>query len=259
MLYSAWIVFKKETAGFFRSPLFYFLAFTMTILLSVLFSISLDKFSQTSANAMLQFGASPQLMNIHYAVFLPHLSIINLIMIFLIPALAMKLLSEEKKMRTFDLLLTSPISSSAIVAGKYFATLATVFGLIVISFVYPVVSRRVFEFSWAPTIVAALGIFLVSAVYASMSLFASSITENSLVSFVLAIVFNLSIWFVGALNESFDNPGAKAVLEHLSLNTHLAGMIEGTIRTNALVFFVSIIFLFCFLTERVVESARWRS
>lgn len=259
MLYSTWIVFKKETAGFFRSPLFYFLAFTMTILLSVLFSISLDKFSQTSANAMLQFGASPQLMNIHYAVFLPHLSVINLIMIFLIPALAMKLLSEEKKMRTFDLLLTSPISSTAIVAGKYLATLVTVLGLIAVSFVYPIVSRGVFEFSWAPTIVAALGIFLVSAVYASMSLFASSLTENSLVSFVLAIVFNLSIWFIGALNESFDNPALKSVLEHLSLNTHLAGMIEGTIRTNALVFFVSLIFLFCFLTERAVESARWRS
>ncbi|AGH95036.1 ABC transporter permease subunit [Pseudobdellovibrio exovorus] len=259
MMKATYTIFKKELAGFFKSPLFYFLSFTMTILLSILFSISLEKFAQASGNAVMQFGASAQMLNIHYAVFLPHLSIMNLIFIFLIPALCMKLLSEEKKMRTFDLLLTSPVSSASIVLGKYFAALVTVLALILVSFVYPAVSRRVFEFSWAPTIVAALGIFLVAAVYTAMSMFASSLTENGLVAFVLSIVLNLSVWFIGALNESFDGSTLKAVLEHLSLNTHLAAMIEGTIRTNGLIFFLSLIFLFCFLTERVVESARWRA
>lgn len=253
------VIFKKELAGFFKSPLFYFLAAAMTILLSVLFAMSLEKFALSSFNSVMQFGASSQLMNIHYAVFLPHLSVINLILIFLIPALAMKLFSEEKKMRTFDLLLTSPVTSAAIVAGKYFAILVTVLGLILISFVYPLVASRVFQFVWAPTLVAAVGIFLVAAVYAAMSLFASSLTENGLIAFVLAIVFNLAIWFIGALNESFDGVMLKGILEHLSLNTHLAGMIEGTIRTNGVIFFLSLIFLFCFLTERVVESARWRA
>lgn len=253
------VIFRKEFAGFFKSPLFYFLSFMMTILLSILFSISLDKFAQTSSNAMLQFGTQPQLLNIHYSVFLPHLSIINLIFIFLIPALTMKLISEEKKVRTFDLLLTSPISSLAIVMGKYLAALVTIFGLILVSFIYPIVSRQVFEFSWAPTLVAALGIFLVAAVYTAMNLFASSLTENGLIAFVLSIIFNLSIWFIGALNESFDEPHLKSILEHMSLNNHLAAMIEGTIRTNGLIFFFSLIFLFCFLTERVIESSRWRA
>lgn len=252
-------VFKKEIAGFFKSPLFYFLAFMLTILLSILFSISLDKFAQSSSNAMLQFGMQQQLLNIHYAVFLPHLSIINLVFIFLIPALTMRLISEEKKMRTFDLLLTSPISSFSIVMGKYLATIVVIFGLVVVSFIYPLITRHVFEFSWGPTLVAGFGILLVSAVYASMNLFASSLTENGLVAFVLSIVFNLSIWFIGALNESFDSPVLKKILEHISLNNHLAGLIEGTIRTSGLVFFTSLIVLFCFLTERVIESSRWRA
>ena len=252
-----WVIFKKELAGYFRSPLFYFLSFMMTILLSIMFSISFEKFAQNSTSAMLQFGVTPQMLNIHYAVFLPHLSIVNLIFIFLVPALTMKLLSEEKKMKTFDLLLTSPVTSLSIVLGKYFATLVTIFALIGVSFIYPLVSRRVFDFDWGPTLVSALGIFLVASVYVAMNLFASSLTENGLVSFVLSIVFNMSIWFVGALNESFDNPTTKAILEHISLNTHLAGLIEGTIRTNGLVFFGSLIFLFCFLTERVIESTRW--
>ena len=254
---STYVIFKKELAGFFKSPLFYFLAFAMTLLLSIMFSISFEKFSQSSANAMLQFGSTPQMLNIHYAVFLPHLSIVNLIFIFLIPALSMKLISEEKKMKTFDLLLTSPVSSVAIVMGKYLATLITIFALICVSFVYPVISSRVFDFTWGPTLVSALGIFMVAGVYLAMNLFASSLTENGLVAFVLSIALNLAIWFIGALNESFDNPATKVVLEHISLNNHLAGLIEGTIRTNGLIFFFSLIFLFCFLTERVIESSRW--
>ena len=80
-----------------------------------------------------------------------------------------------------------------------------------------------------------------------------------MIAFVLSIVFNLAIWFVGALNESFDEPTTKKILEHLSINTHLAGLIEGTVRTSGLVFILSLIFLFCFLSERVIESSRWRS
>ncbi len=253
------VLFKKELAGYFLSPLFYFISFLMTGLLSVMFSISLGKFHETVSNAMLQLGAPPQAQNIHYAVFIPHLSLVNLLLIFLVPALCMRLLAEEKKVRTFDLLLTSPVTSLTIVLGKYLATLVTIFGLIVVTMIYPVISSRIADFSWAPTLIAAIGIFLVAAVYAAMDLFASSLTDNGLIAFVLSIVFNLTIWFVGALNESFDEPTAKKILEHLSINTHLAGLIEGTVRTSGLVFIFSLIFLFCFLTERVIESSRWRA
>lgn len=253
------VIFKKELAAYFLSPLFYFISFLMTSLLSIMFAMSLDKFNSTVSNAMMQFGASTQQQNIHYAVFLPHLSLVNLLLIFLVPSLCMRLLAEEKKMHTFDLLLTSPVTSVAIVMGKYLATLVTILGLIAVTMIYPIIASHIAAFPWAPTIIAALGIFLVSAVYAAMNLFASSLTDNGLIAFVLSIVFNLSIWFIGALNESFDDPTSKKILEHLSINTHLSGLIEGTIRTSGLVFIFSLIFLFCFLTERVIESSRWRS
>lgn len=224
-----------------------------------MFSIALDRFNALSTNSMMQLGVSPQQQNIHYSVFLPHLSLVNLLMIFFIPALCMRLLAEEKKMKTFDLLLTSPVTSLEIVLGKYLATLVAILGLILVAMIYPLISRQMTEFAWAPTVIAAFGIFLVSAVYAAMNLFASSLTENSLVAFILSIMFNLFIWFVGALNESFDQPVIKKILEHLSINTHLAGLIEGTIRTSGLIFILSLIFLFCFLTERVIESSRWRA
>ena len=159
LMRGTFVIFKKELSAYFLSPLFYFISFLMTSLLSVMFAISIDKFNYTVSNAMMQFGASAQQQNIHYAVFLPHLSLVNLLLIFLVPALSMKLLAEEKKMHTFDLLLTSPVTSLAIVLGKYFATVVTIFGLICVTLIYPIISRQIAEFSWAPTLIAAFGIF----------------------------------------------------------------------------------------------------
>ena len=178
---------------------------------------------------------------------------------FFIPALAMRLLSEEKKSRTFDLLLTSPLTSMDIVLGKFFALFSVSFAITLIAAIYFILSRRMFEFSWAPTLIATLGILFVAAVYSAVSLFASSLTENTMISLALGIVFNISLWIIGGLADLFDGPIAKPIFDQLSMNNHLQSMIEGVIKTNGLVFFVSLIFLFCFLTERVVESSRWRA
>ncbi len=255
---STFVIYKKELSGFFVSPLFYFVAFLMTTLLSVMFSLSLDKFSYLAVNPMMQMGTSSQLQNIHYAVFLPHLSLVNLLLIFLVPAFSMRLLAEEKKMRTFDLLLTCPVRSSDIVLGKFLALLTTLTALLAIALIYPAITRRIVAFPLAPTLIAALGIFLVAAVYAAMNLFASSLTDNSLIAFVVSVALNLAIWFLGALSDTFDGGIVKKIFEHISLNTHLASLIEGTFRTNGFIFFASLIFIFCFLAERVIESARWR-
>lgn len=253
------VIFKRELATYFLSPTFYLITFLVTLLLSVMFTLSLAKFAELSGNQMLQMGLSPAQQNIHYGVFLPHLSLVNLMFIFLIPAFCMRLLAEEKKMHTFDLLMTSPVKSFDIVLGKFFATMVVVSCILVVSMVYILIARRMAEFSWAPTLTAALGIFLVAGVYVAMDLFASSLTESALVAFVLSIIFNMGIWFIGALNDSINTPWLKDIFEHISLNTHLAGMIEGTLRTNGLIFLLSLIFLFCFLTERMIESSRWRS
>ena len=113
-------------------------------------------------------------------------------------------------------------------------------------------------FSWGPLIVAFAGIFVVGAVYAAMDLFASSLTESAVVSYVLAVILNMGVWFVGVGADASDNPTVRAIFEHISLNQHLAGLVEGTVRTNGVIFLLSLVVLFCFLSERVVESARWR-
>lgn len=254
----SWTICKKELRGFLTSPNFYLIAFLFTLLFSLTYSLSLSQFVRNLSSMVAMPGAPPQQMNIHYAVFLRLLSYLNLMLIFVVPALTMKLFAEEKKMRTFDLLLTSPVTSLHIVFGKYFASLGIIFVLVFLAFLYPLFTATFATIQWPPLIIAYFGIFLVGGVYASMNLFCSSLTESILIAYVTSVLLNISIWLVGMGVEAVDGQTARQVFEHISLNTHLAGLVEGTIRSSALIFLFSVCALFVFLCERVVESNRWR-
>lgn len=251
-------ILKKELKGFYGSPQFYLVCFLCATIFSWTYSIQLNVFNDTLKNATYMQHVPQQQLNIHYGVFLRQLSYLNLVLIFVVPALTMRLFAEEKKLRTFDLLLTSPVTSAQIVIGKYLAALGAVFGIIFIAFSYTALTRFFTEFGWAPLLIAFFGMFCVGAVYTAMNLFCSSLTESAIVAYVMAVILNVSIWFIGIGVEVVDSPLARQVFEHISLNQHLASMVEGTLRTNNFVFLASLIFLFCFLSERVVESLRWR-
>lgn len=251
-------IFKKELKGFYFNPTFWVICFLLSLVFSWVYPIQLNLFAQLLANYVMQQGVPQNQLNIHYGVFLRQLSYLNLLLIFVVPALTMKLFAEEKKLRTFDLLLTSPVTSAEIVMGKYFAALGAVLGLVVLALAYPVATSALAKIQWVPLMIAFLGIFLVGAVYAAMDLFSSSLTENSIAAYVISVILNVSIWFIGIGAEVVDSQAVRKVFEHVSLNTHLSSLVEGTIRTNGMVFFLSIIVLFCFLAERVVESSRWR-
>ncbi len=251
-------IFQKEFKGFVFAPTFWVICFLLSVVFSWVYPIQLDLFAKLLMNYVMQQGVSVNQLNIHYGVFLRQVSYLNLMLIIVIPALTMKLFSEEKKMRTFDLLMTSPVTSFQIVLGKYLAAMGAVLGLILIAFVYPLVTSFLAKIFWGPLFIAFFGVFLLGAVYTAMDLFCSSLTENSLIAYVTSVVLNISIWFVGIGAEVVDSEAGRKFFEHVSLSSHLSSLVEGTIRTNGLIFFGSIIVLFCFLAERVIESSRWR-
>lgn len=251
-------ILKKELKGFYCSPSFYLIAFLVAVVLSWSYPIQLNLFSQLLQNYVFQQNLPQQQLNIHYGLFLRHLSYLNLMLIFVVPALTMRLLAEEKKLRTFDLLLTSPVTSTNIVLGKYLAALGAVGGIVFLALSYPIATATLTSIHWGPLLIAFFGIFLVGSTYAAMNLFCSSLTENALIAYVTSVVFNISIWFVGIGVEMTDSQTIRQIFEHISVNTHLSSLVEGTIRSSAVVFLLSVVTLFCFLAERVVESSRWR-
>jgi len=249
---------RKEAKGFYFSPNFYIVGFLCSAVFSWVYPNVLNKFSMALQTYVFQPEIPKQQLNIHYQVFLPQLNILNLILIFVVPAFTMRLFAEEKKLRTFDLLLTSPVTSAQIVAGKFFAVMSAIFGLCFLSFLYPAATAVFTQLNWVPLVIAFFGIFVVGGVYAAMNLFASSLTESAVVAYVMAVILNMAVWFIGIGVDVVDSPTARKMFEHIALNQHLVSLVEGTIRTSSLVFLLSLIFLFCFLCERVVESSRWR-
>lgn len=191
-------------------------------------------------------------------VFLMHISQINLLFVFVVPALTMRLLAEEKRMRTYDLLLTSPISATQIALGKFFAGWGAVSALTLISFLYPLATRMVAAFPFGPLLSAYLGVVLVSGAYVAVGLFASSLTESILLSVVMGLIFNILLWFISQGPGADSHPLLASVLEYMSLGQHFLGFIMGAIKLKSVVFLLSVIGLFVFLTQRVVESSRWR-
>lgn len=259
MTKSTFVIYKKEIHNLLTTPTFYAIAFLLSLILGSLYSLNLTRFGSMAGNFMMQMNTSPRELNIHYGVFLPHLSLLNLLFIMFIPAMTMRLVSEEKKSRTFDLLLTSPVTSLDIVLGKFLSAATAVFLLLSVALIYPLVTARVAEgIQWGPFFIASFGILLVGLVYVAMGMFASSLSESALISYIIAIVFNLSIWFVGSLIDVVETDYARQIVEHLSLTTHLTSLIEGTIKTNGIIFILSVIVVFSFLSERMIESSRWK-
>jgi ABC-2 type transport system permease protein len=254
------VIAARDLKTYFMSPLFYVIAAICTIVWSFVFGTAVDQFMSASVSQMMQsrLGEADQGINLHRTVIAYHASIVNLLMIMATAALAMRLLSEEKKQRTFDLLLTSPVTATDIAVGKWLAGTLAAWGLLAVSLVYPLTLVFFGKLEWGPLASTYIGLMLLSGVYVSVGLFASSLTESSVLAVIMAILFNFMLFFISAPAQSADGAIEKAIFEHLSIGAHLATFVGGSLGVSAVVFFASLIFLFTLLTQRVIESARWR-
>ena len=244
----------KDIRNLLTSPLFFIIAGLCTILWSYTFIRNVVQFAENSRQNM---GAENGL-NLQREVFMMHISQINLLFIFVVPALTMRLLAEEKRLRTYDLLLTSPVTATNIALGKFLAGWAAVLALTLISLLYPLSVRTVTAFPMGPLLSAYLGVALVSGAYVAVGLFASSLTESIVLSVVMGLIFNIMLWFIAQGTGGDSSPVVAAVFEYLSIGQHFLNFILGSIKLKSVVFFTTLIGLFVFLTQRVIESSRWR-
>lgn len=168
---------------------------------------------------------------------------------FFIPALTMRLLAEEKKTGTIELLLTKAVTDREVVVGKFLSTLLLVAIALLFTLPYVITVSYLGDLDAGQVLCGYFGLLLMSAMYSSIGLYASSITGNQIVAFLTAmfiglffhIIFNvLGNHFTGALGQVF---------EALSLSSHFEGISRGVLDTRDLIYFFSIIFIGLFLAE----------
>ncbi|MEK7356886.1 MAG: ABC transporter permease subunit, partial [Bdellovibrionota bacterium] len=253
----AFVIADKDLRGLFVSPLFYILTGICAVVWSFQFYFLINQFVSQSMMQMMQ-GPQGEGLNLHFTVMARHISTVNLMMIFSVAALTMRLFTEEKRQRTFDLLLTSPVTATHIAIGKLIAGTLTAWALIAVSLLYPLSMAFFGKLDWGPLFSSYIGLFLMAAMYVSVGMFASSLTESTVLSVLMGLIFNVMIWFIGVTGEVAESATQRAIADHINISNHFMAFLKGQPSLAALAFFLSVIGLFTFLTQRVVESARWR-
>ena len=246
---------KRDLMSFIFSPLFFLLAAICTMVWSFSF---IKKTIDFSYNSMSPQGMSDQVFSFFEIVVVNHISVINLILIFAIAAITMKLFAEERKTRTIDLLLTSPITSFQIIMGKYIAGFCIAILLVLMGYLYPAMSLFFVKMDVGLLMSSFLGLVLLASTYVAIGLFASTFSGSLVLSMVMAVSINLFLWILSEGTIYSESTWMVKVLDHLSVGENLFTMVRGSISLSAMVYFLSLTLLFVFLSQKVIDSIRWR-
>ncbi len=182
------------------------------------------------------------------------------LLVFLAPAISMRLISEELSRGTIERLMTSPLGDTQIIVGKWLAALGFFALLLVPLVVQAVVLEINADPDLGPVSTGLIGLLLVGALYLAIGTFASAATENQIIAFLLTVFiicgFTFLLYFLPEV--SFIPPGIRAAMVYANVNRQFAEFNKGLIDVRNFVYFASVTALFLFMAVKLLESRRWR-
>ena len=233
-----WLIAKKELASFFDSLIAY--------ILLIAFLGFTGFFTWMRGNGDIFFRKQADL-NVFFQTAMWTL-------FFFIPAITMRMLAEEKKSGTLELLLTKDVSNRQIVSGKFLAAFLMVCIALAFTIIYYISVSRLGNFDHGATIAGYIGLLLMSAAYIGIGLFTSSITNNQIVAFLLALIIGICFQFVFGILGSELSGWAGELFNTLSLTDHFTSIIRGVLDTKDIIYFVSVTALGIFLSEYMISK-----
>ena len=154
--------------------------------------------------------------------------------------------------------MTSPVTVTDIVVGKFLAAFAVFAGMLALTAAGPLALAPFAQFRWEPVLTAYLGVLLMGSLFLSTGLLASSFTENQIIAVISSFGLLLLFWLFAWAGQVFEDTVFGRVLSYLSPLDHFEHLVKGLVTTGDLVYFAAGIVFMLFLTHRVVESQRWR-
>jgi ABC-2 type transport system permease protein len=244
-------ILKRELKSYFASPIAYIILVVFLVLSGIFFFFYLESFIRSQFDP--RFQLFREKLNLNEFVIRPYFGTTSVVLLFMIPLITMRLIAEERKNFTAELLFTSPVRVSQIVLGKFLASFSLFALMVALSAIYLVVLRVYGNPDLGPVLSAYLGLFLLGGSLISAGLFASSLTENQIVAAVISFGILLVFWILGASSDA-DN----SILGYISIINHLDNFTKGIIALRDTIYYLSFIFFGLFLTYIMVESQRWR-
>jgi ABC-2 type transport system permease protein len=251
-----WPVFKKELRLYFTSPVAYAVGTIFLLIAGYFFYSIFAFFTMASMQAMMNPAMAREL-NVTDSVLRPLFSNLSVILLLIMPLLTMRLIAEERRAGTIELLLTYPIRDGAVLAGKYLAALALYAMMIGFTLAYPAMVAYFAQLEWGPLLTGYLGLLLMGAAFLAVGLFASSLTENQIVAAVITFGVLLMFWVIG-WSADYAGGGFGRVLAHLSILEHNESFSRGVLDTKDVIYYLNFTALALFLTLRALEARRWK-
>ena len=236
-MHSIITIYKKELNSFFTSPMAYIFLVVFALVNGYFFTNTFFLYNQSDMRAL--FGIVP------------------LVYLFFIPAVSMGLISREKSLGTIEIISTLPVRERDIVLGKYLAGLTLILVALLTTAVHYITLYNVgTTVDHGAVFTGYLGLALLGGVYTSVGVFASSLTENQVIAFIVGIAIVLAFFLMDKL--LFFVPASMAgIIQYLSTEFHLSNISRGVIDTRNLIYFGSVIGFFLSMTTRVLESRKW--
>ena len=246
------VIARKELKLLFSSPIAYVALAMFFVVMGYLF-FGLVFVSYTNSVLQLQ-GTPPADFDPTRIIFTPLFQDASFVLILLVPILTMRLISEEDRTHTMELLTTSPVNSTAIILGKYVAAFLLFAVLLAISVYMPLSIAVVGRLDWGLLASLYIGVVLLGAAFLAIGLFASTLNENQIVAAAITLALLLLFWVLGFAQQ----PSGPTVLSSLSFADHFLNLTGGLVDTQDVLFFLSTAGFFVFLSVLALESRKWR-
>ncbi|HEX9658620.1 MAG TPA: ABC transporter permease [Bacteroidota bacterium] len=229
-------IFKRELRSYFNSPVAYVVIVVFLIILGWFFQSSL--FLMNVAQLRVVFDYAP------------------LMFLFFVPAITMRLLAEEKKTGTIELLTTKPVQDVEIVLGKFLAAWVLLMATLLPTLLYVVTLMSLGKMDFGPVVTGYVGLLLVGGVYVAVGLLASSLTDNQIVAFIMGFLF-VFIFFMFDKVLVFVPQGIASTLEFLSVDYHFSNIARGVIDSRDMIYFASVLGFSLLLATVSLERRKW--
>ena len=272
---------RREVRTYFTSPLAYVVVGVFLMLSGYIFWASLVRFSALC----LQYGNNPYVfnqLNVNDMVIRPLFGSMGVIFLLMIPVITMRLLAEERRTGTAELLFTCPVTTGQVILGKYLGAAVLLVVMLGATLSYPLlIMATSAKPDMKPTLVGYFGVFLMGLAFLAIGLLVSAMTENQIIAAVGAFGALLMLWAISwiadsvtmtlaglmnsatfglweKMNLGLGGPTLGDLLNKISITEHFQDFRKGLLDTEHVVFYLSVVFFSLFLTQRVVESRRWR-
>ena len=236
--------YRRELRAYFFSPLAYVMLFFFLVVTGFIFVYIVGQLNNPAS------GGGPPLKFFFSSTWL--------MLLLMGPLLTMRLVSEELRSGSIEVLMTAPVTEGQVIGGKFLAALTFYAFLWFPTVAYGVMISLYEKVDWGPVVSGYLGVLLIGSLFLAIGIFASATTRSQLLAAMMTAALLFLLFLIGVFEEMVNNDVAKKALGYVSIFNHIDELANGIVDTRRLVFYLSGTLFFLFLASRALEDKKWR-